>query len=132
MENTTEQAVLAPVYALLEGMAQKSKAQMMQQVLPTGVAANWRAGSLRHLQFETLFDRLLEFHANDEISEPLTDPVVHIGNHVAAVWAPYEFFLNGQLHHSGTNVFNLLKLDGRWVIVGLADDSQLAGDRPGL
>jgi uncharacterized protein (TIGR02246 family) len=44
------------------------------------------------------------------------DPVVHIRNGIAVVWAPYEFWENGKTSHCGIDVFELAKENGRWRI----------------
>ncbi|TQI70355.1 hypothetical protein JM79_1265 [Gramella sp. Hel_I_59] len=40
---------------------------------------------------------------------------------LATVATPYTFFYNGEKSHCGTNVFNLVKLDGNWKILFLMD-----------
>jgi hypothetical protein len=38
-------------------------------------------------------------------------------------WTPYVFYEDNVLHHTGTNIFTLLKQEhnGKWVISGVAD-----------
>lgn len=38
-------------------------------------------------------------------------------------WTPYVFYEDDVLHHTGTNIFTLLKQEhsGKWVISGVAD-----------
>jgi hypothetical protein len=41
-------------------------------------------------------------------------PTVLVRGHIAAVWTPYEFWLDGERSHCGIDTFNLVKMDGRW------------------
>jgi hypothetical protein len=36
----------------------------------------------------------------------------------------YEFLVHGGIHHYGTNVLNLVRRDERWLIAGVANNSQ--------
>jgi hypothetical protein len=47
------------------------------------------------------------------------DPVVHVRNGIAVVWAPYEFWLDGKTSHCGIDVFELAKVDGSWRIADI-------------
>lgn len=41
---------------------------------------------------------------------------------MAIAWTPYEFYVDGKLSHTGTNVFTMYReTDNRWVIFSLAD-----------
>lgn len=41
---------------------------------------------------------------------------------MAIAWTPYEFYVDGKLSHTGTNVFTMYReADNRWVIFALAD-----------
>ena len=44
------------------------------------------------------------------------EPTVLIRGPIAVVWAPYEFRRDGKVSHCGVDVFNMLKVDGRWLI----------------
>lgn len=44
---------------------------------------------------------------------------IHINNNVAAVWAPYDFWINEEHSHCGYEVFTLIKKDTRWKIASL-------------
>lgn len=41
-------------------------------------------------------------------------PTVMIRGDIAVVWAPYEFWLDGETSHCGVDVFDFVKLDGVW------------------
>lgn len=47
------------------------------------------------------------------------ETTIHIGNNVAAVWAPYDFWVNGEHTHCGYEVFSLIKKNEMWKIASL-------------
>jgi hypothetical protein len=46
---------------------------------------------------------------------------IQIDGTMAHVWAPYEFYLNDKLSHSGVNTFTLFKEKDTWKIIYLID-----------
>jgi hypothetical protein len=60
---------------------------------------------------------------DDEIAT-VWDPLIRIDEDIAMVWARYEFLIHGGIHHYGTNVFNLVRRDERWLIAGVANKSR--------
>ncbi len=47
--------------------------------------------------------------------------LVRIDHDLAVVWAPFEFLVDGRVDHCGTDLFNLVRLDGKWFIASIAD-----------
>lgn len=43
-------------------------------------------------------------------------PTVLIRGGIAVVWAPYEFWVDGKTSHCGVDVFDLVKIAGRWTL----------------
>jgi hypothetical protein len=41
-------------------------------------------------------------------------PTVMIRGGIAVVWAPYEFWVDGETTHCGVDVFDFVKIDGQW------------------
>jgi len=50
------------------------------------------------------------------IAERYWQPTVLIRGPMAVVWAPYEFRKDGNVSHCGVDVFEMLKIDGRWIM----------------
>jgi hypothetical protein len=109
---------------------------MLKVLLPDGGATIIRNGQI--LQFnlralverlaarterseERIYDSLIRTH--DEIAT-VWDPLIRIDDDIAMVWARYEFLVHGGIHHYGTNVFNLVRRDERWLIAGVANNSR--------
>ena len=64
------------------------------------------------LKASTSKDRLKERLREEEIT-------IHINKNVAAVWAPYDFWINDEHSHCGYEVFTLIKKDSDWKIASL-------------
>ncbi len=48
------------------------------------------------------------------LRERYWSPTVMIRGGIAVVWAPYEFWVDGETTHCGVDVFDFVKIDGRW------------------
>jgi hypothetical protein len=35
---------------------------------------------------------------------------------LAVVWAPYEFWIDGETSHCGVDVVDFVKIDGKWLV----------------
>ena len=116
-----EAAVLAPVHAFFAAMSRYDQAGMRAQVLPAGMATLMRDGKPVQLALGDFIDRVNPGKAR--IEERIRDPQVNVDDDIAVVWAPYVFLLDGKPQHCGTDVFNLARVDGRWLIAGIADNS---------
>lgn len=56
---------------------------------------------------------------NDQLLERIWDAQVFEDDRLATVWTPYDFWLNGEFHHCGTNSFSLIRRDDGWLIAGV-------------
>lgn len=115
-----EDAVLAPVQALFDGMAKRDAAAIQKPTLPGGVMVLMRDGKATQMTFAAFAERVGKPSAT-RIEERIHDPLVKIDRDLAVVWAPFEFLSNGKVDHCGTDLFNLVRTDGTWVIASVAD-----------
>jgi hypothetical protein len=83
--------------------------------------------SVFHTLLGDLPERLPE--GTETLEERIYDPLVRVDGDIAMVWAPYDFFVDGKLHHWGTNIVSFLKREGSWRISGPADNGR-SGPRP--
>lgn len=118
----SDAGVLAPVQAFFAAMSRYDQAGMRAQVLPAGMATLMRHGKPEQLALGDFVDHVKPGKAR--IEERIHDPQVRVDDDIAVVWAPYVFLLDGKPHHCGTDVFNLARVDGRWLIAGIADNSR--------
>ena len=115
-----EQAVLVPIEAMFAGMAKRDAAAIRAPLLPGGLMVLMRDGKPVQMAFEEFAERLGR-PGKAPIEERIHDPLVRVDHDLAVVWAPFEFLVDGKLDHCGTDLFNLVRVDGKWLIAGVAD-----------
>ena len=115
-----EQAVLVSVQAMFDGMAKRDAAAIKEPTLPGGTMVLMRDGKPTQMTFEAFADRVGK-PGTTQIEERIHDPLVRIDNDLAMVWAPFEFLVDGKVDHCGTDLFNLVRKDGKWLIASVAD-----------
>jgi Putative lumazine-binding len=85
-----QQAVLAPVMALFDGMAKRDAEAIRKPLLPGGAMVLMRDGKPAQMTFEDFADRAGR-PGTTHIEERIHDPLVRIDHDLAVVWAPFEF-----------------------------------------
>jgi putative lumazine-binding protein len=117
---TEQQAVLAPIQQMFDGMSARDAAAIKKPVLAGGVMVLMRDGKPIQMTFEDFATRVGK-PGNTKIEERIHDPLVRIDHDLAVVWAPFEFLSDGKVDHCGTDLFNLVHTDGKWIIASVAD-----------
>src|ERR1700737_49952 len=115
-----EQAVLAPIHAMFDGMAKRDAAAIKAPTLPGGTMVLMRDGKPAQMTFEAFAERVGK-PGTTQIEERIHNPLVRIDSDLAVVWAPFDFLVDGKIDHCGTDLFNLVRVDGRWIIASVAD-----------
>jgi hypothetical protein len=115
-----EQAVMAPITAMFDGMAKRDAAAIKKPLLPGGGMVLMRDGKPTQMTFDAFADAVGK-PGKAKIEERIHDPLVRIDNDLAVVWAPFEFLVDGKVDHCGTDLFNLVRADGKWLIASVAD-----------
>ncbi len=115
-----EQAVLAPLTALFEGMTKRDAEAIKKPLLTGGTMVLMRDGKPVQLTFDAFADQVGK-PGKARIEERIHDPLVRIDHDLAVVWAPFEFLVDGKVDHCGTDLFNLVRIDGKWLIASVAD-----------
>ena len=117
---TDEQDVLAPIHEMFAGMAKRDAAAIKATTLPGGTMVLMRNGKPAQMTFDIFAERVGK-PGTTQIEERIHNPLVRIDNDLAVVWAPFDFLIDGKVDHCGTDLFNLVRVDGRWIIAGVAD-----------
>ena len=120
VDSAEQQAVLAPITQLFDGMAKRDAAAIKRPLLSGGTMVLMRDGKPTQMTFEDFANRVGK-PGTTQIQERIHDPLVRIDNDLAVVWAPFEFLVDGKVDHCGTDLFNLVRTDGKWVISSIAD-----------
>lgn len=119
-QSAEEQAVLAPIHAMFDGMAKRDAVAIKAPTLPGGMMVLMRDGKPAQMTFEAFAERVGK-PSTTQIEERIHDPLIRVDNDLAVVWAPFEFLVNGKVDHCGTDLFNLVRVDERWMIASVAD-----------
>jgi hypothetical protein len=115
-----EQAVLAPIHEMFDAMAKHDVAAFKKPLLPGGSLTLMRNGKPVQLTFDAFADAIGK-PSKAPIEERIHDPLVRIDNDLAVVWAPFEFLADGKVDHCGTDLFNMVRVEGKWLIASVAD-----------
>lgn len=112
--------VLASLQSFFDGMAARDANAMLAVAPATTGVVLLRDGKLENATMSDFAAHVSQ--SKQKFEERIHSPVVHIDRDLAVVWAPYEFLLDGKVDHCGTDAFTLAKIDGRWIITGIADN----------
>jgi Putative lumazine-binding len=115
-----DSSVLVPIDAMFQGMKDRNPAAIKAAALPGTVLILMRDGKPEQMTIEVFAEHLSK-PSKTHIEERIHDPLVRMDHDLAMVWAPFEFLMDGKPDHCGTDLFNLVHTDGRWLIAGIAD-----------
>ncbi|MEI9981420.1 MAG: nuclear transport factor 2 family protein [Edaphobacter sp.] len=119
-QTTEEQAVLAPIQAMFAGMSHRDADAIKAPLLPGATLILMRDGKPSQMTGDDFAARVGRPGAT-KIEERIHDPLIRIDNDLAVVWAPFEFLSDGKVDHCGTDLFNLVRTNGKWLIASIAD-----------
>lgn len=121
-QSTDEQAVRDVVIRLFDGMRARDTAMMRSvfadQAQFYGLDRNGQIGVTLPGDF---FRSIAGAPAGLVLDEVLHDIEIRIDGPLAAVWTYYDFFAGDDFSHCGYDAMHLLKVNGEWKIVALAD-----------
>jgi hypothetical protein len=89
-------------------------------LLPGGSLTLMRNGKPVQLTFDQ-FAEAIGKPGKSPIEERIHDPLVRIDNDLAVVWAAFDFLVDGKVDHCGTDLFNMVRVDGKWLVASIAD-----------
>jgi hypothetical protein len=105
---------------MFDGMAKRDAEAIKKPLLPGGAMVLMRDGKPVQMTFADFADRVGR-PGTTRIEERIHDPLIRIDHDLAVVWAPFEFLVDGKVDHCGTDLFNLVRTDGKWLIASVAD-----------
>lgn len=116
--------VLAPINRFFDAFAKRDKAGMLAEVADGAEITSERDGQLRRMTLDALTDRIVGYEHDKKLVETIHDPIIHRDGTLAEVWARYSLSVDGKSDRCGVDSFSLLKLQDRWRIVAIADNSR--------
>lgn len=119
-DSADEQAVMVPITQMFDGMSKRDAATIKKPLLAGGSMVLMRDGKPTQMTFDDFAARVGK-PGTTQIQERIHDPLVRIDHDLAVVWAPFEFLADGKVDHCGTDLFNLVRVDGNWMIASVAD-----------
>ncbi len=132
-KNADETAALAVVQDLFKGMRTKDTALMRSLFEPGARLTGIRTRQDGTTVLQTISaDQFINFVAKDsrpDWTERAFDPRIQIEGTLAQIWAEYDFHFGQTFSHCGVDAVQLLKLNGKWLIVAIADTYQKDGCR---
>jgi hypothetical protein len=118
-DSADEKAVVAAIQTVFDGIAGHDSARML-----SALAADARLTRIRGDQPAATvsageFVKAIEGNPS-RLLERMWDPKVMVSGRLAAVWAPYDFHLDGKFTHCGIDSFLLVKDRDGWKITSVA------------
>lgn len=98
--------------------ASDHEAQKAMQT-PDGTTYQWRPTEDGDMHITAYPNSYWSDPSQDEgraFRERFWSPHVMIRGGIAVVWAPYEFWIDGQTSHCGVDVVDFVKIDGKWPV----------------
>ena len=125
-----EAAVKAVITQLFDGMRSRDSAMISGTFAP-GVrlmSVGTRKGTLVVDPISAdEFAGVVKKATGPKWDERVTSMSVQFDASLAAVWAPYEFWLGEKFSHCGVDAFHLAKLPEGWKIIALSDTERREG-----
>lgn len=114
-----EQEVLATVQATFDAMAKHDAAALAKILDPDGSIAVVREdGKITRVTNQAFIGRIA--NAQGELLERIWNPKIQVDGGLATLWAPFDFHLNGQFTHCGTDAITLVRDSSGWKITHIA------------
>ena len=124
--DTTETQVIKVIQQLFEGMRLADSSMVKPLFEPEatlGTIIEGRNGEtiFKNGEKATSFITAIGKPRKDIWDEQILSYDIKIDDRFAAVWTPYQFYLNGVLQHCGVNHFELIQKNGKWTIFSIND-----------
>jgi len=121
-----KQDVQRAIEIFFEGFHQKDTVKMQSVcsskiILQSISESTVKGNKLSEETAKELYRSIASIPSTMKFHEKIVNYNIQIDGTMAHVWAPYEFFVNGKLSHSGVNTFTLFKENDIWKIIYLID-----------
>ncbi|MFQ6599518.1 nuclear transport factor 2 family protein [Flavobacterium sp. C3NV] len=121
-----KQDVQRAIEIFFEGFHQKDTVKMQSVcsskiILQSISDSTVKGNKLSDETAKELYRSIASIPSTMKFREKIINYDIQIDGTMAHVWAPYEFFVNDKLSHSGVNTFTLFKEKDIWKIIYLID-----------
>jgi ketosteroid isomerase-like protein len=124
-----EQAVLAPVNALLAAFDRGDSAAVLRLVYSDGrvTATGTRGLSGSGLRQQSWAEFVTRIKPDATFQETIGEPAIEVDGDAAMVWAPYVVRVGGKIMNCGFDHFDLVRDNGAWRVMNLTFSSRIVG-----
>ncbi len=126
-----EEEVKLVIASLFDGMRSKNAQQVADAFSPEAlmqtVLAKPEGSSVGRNTVADFVNRIATTPVETQLDERILDYQIKVDGTMASVWTPYEFYVNGNFNHCGTNSFQLVKFPEGWKIVYIIDTRRKEG-----
>ena len=92
-----------------------------KMILQSISESNVQGNKLSNENAKDFYKYIATIPSSMKFQEKILSYNIQIDGTMAHVWAPYQFYLNDKLSHSGVNTFTLFKEKDSWKIIYLID-----------
>lgn len=124
--NAQKQDVQKSIEIFFEGFHQKDTVKIQSVcsskiILQSISESSSKGNKLSDESAKEFYKSIASIPVSMKFQEKILSYNVQVDGTMAHVWAPYEFYLNDKLSHSGVNTFTLFKENNIWKIIYLID-----------
>lgn len=124
--NAQKQEVQKTIEIFFEGFHQRDSAKIKSvcadKIILQSISESISKGNkLSDETAEEFYKSIASIPAAMKFQEKILSYNIQIDGTMAHVWAPYEFYLNDKLSHTGVNTFTVFKEKDSWKIIYLVD-----------
>jgi hypothetical protein len=126
-QSSEEEQVKATINNFFDGMRNSDSTTLRNNLTANAVFQTISANNEVKSQNPSGFVTSVGKAVKGSLDERITFGNINIDGNLAAVWTPYEFYLNGKFSHCGVNSFQLHKENGQWKIQYVIDTRRKEG-----
>lgn len=124
--NAQKQEVHQIIEIFFEGFHQRDSSKIKsvcadKMILQSISESPSKGNKLSNETANEFYKSIATIPSNMKFQEKILSYNIQIDGTMAHVWAPYEFYLNDKLSHTGVNTFTLFKEKDSWKIIYLID-----------
>ena len=124
--NAQKQEVQKAIEIFFEGFHQKDSVKIKtvcadKMILQSISESSVKENKLSNESANEFYKSIATIPSAMKFQEKILSYNIQIDGTMAHVWAPYEFYLNDKLSHTGVNTFTLFKEKDSWKIIYLID-----------
>lgn len=118
-QSEEETAVLVAMDRYMTAISESDFEAQAEMQAPGGMTYQWRPaenGGMHITAHPNTYWTDSSREGEHVYRERYWSPAVMIRGGIAVVWAPYEFWIDGETSHCGIDVVDFVKIDGKWLV----------------